>query len=1187
MAENSGGMGSFLGTNLLQAATRKLLQTVTRLDQVVSTTSFTESASHAGPPEVTVLPGMGTVPTQVGPSRSSSNKTPSNVVPEKPAVGGASAALGGIAAAVVAYGQAKMPAQLALNALQVQSAFGAPPGQTNSSTFTQTRVAALGTGQGTGQVFAQSTTDALMGYSTLQQIAGQSSVNASAVGRAAKQQMAMGAYANPGMSMKQAANISAWMYRPMTSYSMMQMGYPIQPRRFGANRANQINSPAEVQAGMLLKWDRGGIPKPSTLRHWLSNGGIAAGNLKALGAPAGFGAEMLSTDQLFSGGPNGSLPRMKVGQVNQIYKTLDNPDTTADQKQKVENQLAKYGVSKSEVMSIQTANGASQTSLSDQSSAFAQTLKSTTNALTTIQMKISGELKATGADKMMGHVGGTTGAFHGANVGGGGFTRALGKFTHSVGSIVSNVRGGGSRTMYDSLDLTSIPTDAQMVAYYPHDPRTSGSTSLFKNATLVTISNSAGNPDCDVLDVEPGAAPSSYITTFLKAHQSAGDTGTIYTNTSSWDSVKSQVGTLPVDYWVADWTGTAPSGGLAGAIGVQYATSSGYDTSIITDNNWPPGAHHSGSGGSSSASATASIDIDGSGLTASLLAGESIASEKEGETVTGAATGSISAGSGFYGDKGGAGAGFSSMTDFAGTSPTTTNGGQTSVTSSKAASTGAASTGGSGTTAGYDMANLLTIAKYMMAHGYQRAAAAGIAGCIAGESGGNPESSGSGGDGLIGWTPPSTGPPLTGNAAADLVTQEAAIVTYNQNNGSSNIATLNAETNPVSAADFYSQSFERPAVTDSDVKSAVATTIYSELSGTKTTGNASGSASGASSKTSSSSATGKAASGVGASVHAIDMGSSGLGLGTGDTTNMGSTSELEATMAGLGGGISVPGGLGQFGITLGGESSTSGGGAGGQKAIAAYAETFATGLKHPYVYDGSSPTTGWDCVGFASYVWYHFGIDVPDFKPGVDHPFACDTIWASSFFKHVKDPVLGAFLMEAGSDGTVSNPGHVGIITSTNPLQMVAAADTAEGTVFETPTQISGYMVPAAGFPSGGAPSNTGTLANGGGTATTSSKATSVNPNAAGGYAQAGELLQVGERGPELIVDATAHQMAGQLAQSTVKKNLSLDIGKGEIELTLPENTDLSDSDKVGEMLADMLITRIAGNSKVRRAVSA
>jgi len=50
---------------------------------------------------------------------------------------------------------------------------------------------------------------------------------------------------------------------------------------------------------------------------------------------------------------------------------------------------------------------------------------------------------------------------------------------------------------------------------------------------------------------------------------------------------------------------------------------------------------------------------------------------------------------------------------------------------------------------------------------------------------------------------------------------------YNSANG--NVAALNAYTDPTSAADYYSQNFERPAVTDSDVRPSTATSVYNSL----------------------------------------------------------------------------------------------------------------------------------------------------------------------------------------------------------------------------------------------------------------------------------------------------------------------------------------------------------------------
>lgn len=122
----------------------------------------------------------------------------------------------------------------------------------------------------------------------------------------------------------------------------------------------------------------------------------------------------------------------------------------------------------------------------------------------------------------------------------------------------------------------------------------------------------------------------------------------------------------------------------------------------------------------------------------------------------------------------------------------------------------------------------------VMAHGSTRMGAAGIAGCAAGESMGDPEAmevGGGGGGGLIQWTPIDAYPGLvTGNPTADLNNQFAAIPVFNNSTGSS-VAALNAQPDPVSAADYYSQNFERPAVTDSDVRASTAILVYNSVPG--------------------------------------------------------------------------------------------------------------------------------------------------------------------------------------------------------------------------------------------------------------------------------------------------------------------------------------------------------------------
>ena len=132
--------------------------------------------------------------------------------------------------------------------------------------------------------------------------------------------------------------------------------------------------------------------------------------------------------------------------------------------------------------------------------------------------------------------------------------------------------------------------------------------------------------------------------------------------------------------------------------------------------------------------------------------------------------------------------------------------------------------------------NLLAIGQFLVENGYSKAAAAGVASCIDGESEGNPESVGDGGGGLIGWTPLGSAAPnpniVTGNVEQDMMTQLGDILFYNSNEiGQSAVNQLNSISDPVAAADFYSQNFERPAVTDSDVVPSVAEQIFSDLGG--------------------------------------------------------------------------------------------------------------------------------------------------------------------------------------------------------------------------------------------------------------------------------------------------------------------------------------------------------------------
>lgn len=123
----------------------------------------------------------------------------------------------------------------------------------------------------------------------------------------------------------------------------------------------------------------------------------------------------------------------------------------------------------------------------------------------------------------------------------------------------------------------------------------------------------------------------------------------------------------------------------------------------------------------------------------------------------------------------------------------------------------------------------LEVAQFLEKHGYSQNAAAGIAGDIAGESGGNPAEPGGGLIQIL-----QGGPGYTTDTS--LAAQEQAILTYNNAQGASALAQLNAATSPQQAADLYSELFERPLNALSDVRSSVADAVGAALSGTTPTG---------------------------------------------------------------------------------------------------------------------------------------------------------------------------------------------------------------------------------------------------------------------------------------------------------------------------------------------------------------
>jgi len=129
----------------------------------------------------------------------------------------------------------------------------------------------------------------------------------------------------------------------------------------------------------------------------------------------------------------------------------------------------------------------------------------------------------------------------------------------------------------------------------------------------------------------------------------------------------------------------------------------------------------------------------------------------------------------------------------------------------------------SASAAGMVPAHYAAIVSFLTSHGYTGLAAAGIAGNIYQESQGDPESAGSGGGGLIGWTPLPSGF-VTGNVSADLQTQLNALLSYNQQ-WSAYLPALNAATSATQAADIYMNDFERPGIPAAGNREAAAQAV--------------------------------------------------------------------------------------------------------------------------------------------------------------------------------------------------------------------------------------------------------------------------------------------------------------------------------------------------------------------------
>lgn len=149
------------------------------------------------------------------------------------------------------------------------------------------------------------------------------------------------------------------------------------------------------------------------------------------------------------------------------------------------------------------------------------------------------------------------------------------------------------RTMYDSVDVSTIPANAQIVAGYVDGlyANVGSMQRRFPNAVVVRIAVSSRTNDGHVLDVEPGDATPATAVGWVEMRRRAGADPSVYCNTSQWPAVRKAFRDANIPephYWVAQWDGKAilPTGAIAKQYANPTLSHGQYDVSIVAD-FWP------------------------------------------------------------------------------------------------------------------------------------------------------------------------------------------------------------------------------------------------------------------------------------------------------------------------------------------------------------------------------------------------------------------------------------------------------------------------------------------------------------------------------------------------------------------------------------------------------------------------
>lgn len=143
-----------------------------------------------------------------------------------------------------------------------------------------------------------------------------------------------------------------------------------------------------------------------------------------------------------------------------------------------------------------------------------------------------------------------------------------------------------TRIMYDGINPSSIPKDAEIVASYvdgkwPNYPQLK---TLFPHALHLSIAVDPAH-DAQCLDVERFDATPEQAPAWAARQRKRGNPYPwVYMNSATWSAVRAAFNDQSVPeplYWVANYDGRPII--PAGAIGKQYRNTPGYDESVIAD----------------------------------------------------------------------------------------------------------------------------------------------------------------------------------------------------------------------------------------------------------------------------------------------------------------------------------------------------------------------------------------------------------------------------------------------------------------------------------------------------------------------------------------------------------------------------------------------------------------------------